>query len=118
MFRTKTTTVVMITIMAILVFGSRYYGQQTKAIVNSPENEAKFQKFRSECKEELGLDKSAPLKDSQWVECPRALKNADPAIKEMVFQLSGLMSGIDARLKAMKEGKCHIDISGLICLDR
>jgi hypothetical protein len=98
------------TVLIVGLLGTQLHEQQTRAITGSPENEAKFQKFLSECKTELGI--SSDLKSSQWVECSKALKNADPAIKELVFQLNGVESGLDARLQAMKEGKCYIDKSG------
>jgi fructose-bisphosphate aldolase class 1 len=101
----------LIIIPVLLITGVGLHQQQSAlGIIPTSENEVKFQKFRTECKAELGL--SEDLTMEQMVKCNKALSSADPTIQEMIFRYNHLLAGIKSRLQAMKEGKCHIDELG------
>jgi hypothetical protein len=103
----------LIIIPVLLITGVGLHQEQSAlGIIPTSENEVKFQKFRTECKAELGLSNNDDLTQRQMIECTKALSKADPGIQELVLNLNAAMQGIESRLQAMKEGKCHIDKQG------
>jgi hypothetical protein len=88
--------IVLIIIPVLLITSVGLHQQQpAKAIIPTPENEVKFQKFRTECKAELGLSNKDNLTDRQMLECTKALAEADPGIQELVLNLNAAMQGIE-----------------------
>jgi hypothetical protein len=91
--------------VSLIVLALVVITQQSVKAQTDPELEKSFQKFRTECKEELGLSENDNLTMVKMADCSKVLSNTDFRIQEMVFKFNGYMKLLKDRANAMRGQK-------------